>query len=61
VYIAGHAANDSDPVLSAVPRDRRATLMAAPAADAAGAEERHPVWEFVIRMQGEHETVFFDL
>jgi protocatechuate 3,4-dioxygenase alpha subunit len=50
------AANESDPVLALVPADRRATLIA----------RREPgtsktVYRFDIRMQGEQETVFFDL
>lgn len=42
-----------DPVLAAVPVDRRYTLIARP--DSEG------VYRFDIHMQGEHETVFFDL
>lgn len=50
------AANDADPVLSALDQPRRATLIAA----------RHihnglPVYRFDIRVQGEQETVFFDV
>ncbi|MGF7136517.1 protocatechuate 3,4-dioxygenase alpha subunit [Paraburkholderia sp. EB58] len=50
------AANESDPVLGLVPVERRATLIA----------RREPgttktVYRFDIRMQGEQETVFFDL
>lgn len=50
------AANQSDPVLASVPADRRATLIA----------RREPgtsktVYRFDIHMQGEQETVFFDL
>ena len=46
------AANSADPVLEAVPPDRRSTLIA-----------RHEgkVLHFDIRLQGEHETVFFTL
>ena len=45
-------ANASDPVLQAIPEaDRVATLMARP--DPAGLR-------FAIRLQGDHETVFFD-
>jgi protocatechuate 3,4-dioxygenase, alpha subunit len=48
------AANDADPVLSAITDpDRRATLIAAPGADGQ--------LQFDIRLQGEHETVFFDV
>ena len=45
--------NDADPVLQAVPADRRATLIAVPAGD--------DLLRFDIRMQGEAETVFFAL
>ena len=49
-------ANATDPVLNAVPGDRRQTLIA----------ERHVgpsgiVYRFDIHMQGPHETVFFDV
>jgi protocatechuate 3,4-dioxygenase alpha subunit len=47
------AANDADPVLEAVPAGRRATLIAVPAGDNR--------LRFDIYMQGEGETVFFDL
>jgi protocatechuate 3,4-dioxygenase alpha subunit len=47
-------ANAADPVLSSLPeRLRRHTLIAAPA----GPEE----FRFDIRLQGEEETVFFDV
>ena len=55
VYFAGEAANAHDPVLALVPEDRRATLLARPVAGQANA------WTFVIRLQGEAETVFFDV
>jgi protocatechuate 3,4-dioxygenase alpha subunit len=49
------AANEKDPVLATVPADRRATLIA----------RREPhvanVYRFDIYMQGDKETVFFDL
>ncbi len=47
------AANEADPVLQSVPADRRATLIAVPAGDG--------VLRFDIHMQGDRETVFFDL
>lgn len=43
-------ANDQDPVLSSVPADRRPTLVATDGQDGL---------TFDIRLQGEHETVFF--
>lgn len=55
IYFAGDLANQEDPVLGLVPAARRETLMAHP--DAA-----HPGgWRFNIRLQGEGETVFFDV
>ena len=53
IYFAGDPALAGDAILSAVPEDRRRTLLAE--RDAAGA------WTFVIRLQGDLETVFFDL
>jgi protocatechuate 3,4-dioxygenase alpha subunit len=47
------AANAADPVLQAVPEDRRATLIAVPVRD--------DLLQFDIYMQGRAETVFFDL
>jgi protocatechuate 3,4-dioxygenase, alpha subunit len=47
------AANAADPVLRAVPEDRRATLIAVPVRD--------DLLQFDIYMQGPAETVFFDL
>jgi protocatechuate 3,4-dioxygenase, alpha subunit len=46
-------ANDADPALQAVPPGRRWTLIAAPAGD--------HLLRFDIRLQGDNETVFFDL
>ncbi|MGI8571288.1 MAG: protocatechuate 3,4-dioxygenase subunit alpha [Solirubrobacteraceae bacterium] len=43
---------DDDPVLSAVPADRRETLIA---------EREDDGYRFDIRIQGERETVFFDV
>jgi protocatechuate 3,4-dioxygenase alpha subunit len=55
VYFDGDPALAEDPVLALVPDDRRATLVA----------RRDPwqpaQWNFDIRLQGEDETVFFDL
>ena len=50
------AANAADPVLATVAAERRATLLAERAQTALGV-----VYRFDIRMQGEHETVFFDV
>ncbi len=49
------AANDADPVLSAVPADRRHTLLARRTMTPTGIAYRYD-----IRMQGQDETVFFD-
>src|SRR5262245_24266550 len=54
IYFAGDAANAKDPILALVPAERRDTLMAKPDPKAPG------VWRFEIRLQGGHETVFFD-
>lgn len=55
VYFAGDTANDEDPVLRLVPPDRRGTLLARP--DPA----RPGYWSFDVRLQGDQETVFFDV
>lgn len=53
IYFADEpAANAEDPVLATVDPDRRDTLLARPDGDG---------YTFDIRLQGEHETVFFDL
>jgi protocatechuate 3,4-dioxygenase alpha subunit len=50
------AANAADPVLAAVPAERRATLVAIRDETPGGI-----VYRFDIHMQGERETVFFDV
>jgi protocatechuate 3,4-dioxygenase alpha subunit len=55
VYFAGEPANARDPVLALVPEDRRTTLLARPTAGQPG------LWSIEIRLQGEAETVFFDV
>ncbi len=52
LYFPDGPGNEDDPVLALVPADRRPTLIATAGADGA--------LDWVIRMQGEHETVFFD-
>ena len=54
IYFAGDASLANDPVLALVPADRRATLIAQPGAEAGQ-------WNLDIRLQGENETVFFDV
>lgn len=53
IYFAGDSGLDLDPLLSLVPAERKNTLLATQAGDG--------TWEFVIRLQGEKETVFFDI
>lgn len=53
IYFDGEAANDSDPVLAQVPRDRHATLIASHEGDA--------VYRFDVHLQGDDETVFFEV
>ena len=55
VYFAGDAANHDDPVLQLIPPDRRETLMARPDPDRPG------YWRFDVILQGDGETVFFDV
>jgi len=51
-YFAGAPENAADPILALVPEARRATLMAQ------GAD---PLWHLDIVLQGDAETVFFDV
>jgi protocatechuate 3,4-dioxygenase alpha subunit len=55
IYFAGDPANASDPILGLVPAGRRETLLAKP--DAKNPDR----FLFDIRLQGESETVFFDV
>ena len=52
IYFAGDPALSEDPVLALVPEQRRETLLAHAEGDR---------WVFDLRLQGEGETVFFDL
>ena len=57
IYFADEAeANAADPVLAAVPAERRATLIAA--REESGGT---PLYHFDIHLQGDRETVFFDV
>ena len=56
IYFDGEAANAADPVLALVPADRRATLIATRQPGSASA-----VYRFDIHLQGDKETVFFDV
>jgi protocatechuate 3,4-dioxygenase alpha subunit len=53
IYFDDEAANAADPVLALVPADRRATLIAKRGQSGA--------YRFDIRLQGDDETVFFDV
>lgn len=53
IYFSDEPANEFDPVLALVPAERRGTLIAQRDADGS--------FSFNIRLQGEGETVFFDL
>jgi protocatechuate 3,4-dioxygenase alpha subunit len=53
-YFEGDPANDTDPILALVPSERRGTLIAARIGDGAA-------YRFDIRLQGDNETVFFDI
>jgi protocatechuate 3,4-dioxygenase alpha subunit len=53
LYFDDESANASDPVLALVPAPRRQTLIAVPAGPGR--------YRFDIRLQGENETVFFDV
>ena len=54
IYFAGDADLASDPVLALVAGERRHTLIAQPG-------DRPGTWVFEVRLQGDGETVFFDL
>ena len=56
IYFDDDPANAADPVLAAVPAERRHTLLARRTDEAGGI-----VYRFDIRMQGPDETVFFDV
>jgi protocatechuate 3,4-dioxygenase alpha subunit len=56
IYFDGEAGNAADPVLALVPAERRATLIAARESGSG-----NPVYRLDIRLQGENETVFFDV
>jgi protocatechuate 3,4-dioxygenase alpha subunit len=56
IYFADETANASDPILALVPADRRDTLIAKKTV-----KSGHPVYTFDIHMQGEQETVFFEI
>jgi protocatechuate 3,4-dioxygenase alpha subunit len=56
IYFGGEAANEDDPVLALVPADRRATLIAAREPGNGNA-----LYRLDLRLQGDNETVYFDI
>jgi protocatechuate 3,4-dioxygenase alpha subunit len=56
IYFEGETGNAADPVLALVPTDRRDTLIARREPG-----NGNPLYRFDIRLQGENETVFFDI
>lgn len=54
LYFSDEAGNAADPVLALVPADRRATLIAT-------REAEKPVYRLDLHLQGDAETVFFDV
>jgi protocatechuate 3,4-dioxygenase alpha subunit len=56
LYFDGDAALADDPILALVPKDRRNTLIAKRTA-----RNGQPVYTLDIHMQGDQETVFFDI
>jgi protocatechuate 3,4-dioxygenase, alpha subunit len=56
LYFPDEAANANDPILTLVPSDRRGTLVAHKET-----KGEMPVYRLDIRVQGENETVFFDI
>lgn len=56
LYFSDEAANANDPVLALVPADRRDTLIAR-----RETKDGRTVYRFDIRVQGEGETVFFEI
>lgn len=56
IYFADEAANVDDPILMLIPGDRRETLIATRDMSASGA-----VYRIDFRIQGDRETVFFDI
>jgi protocatechuate 3,4-dioxygenase alpha subunit len=56
MYFPDEAANTSDAILMMVPTERRQTLIARKEAGKGA-----PAYRFDVRMQGDNETVFFDI
>ncbi len=56
LYFADETANADDPILALVPKERRGTLIAHKET-----KDGQTVYRFDIRVQGENETVFFEI
>jgi len=56
LYFSDEAANNADPILALVPKDRRGTLIAHKES-----RQGRTLYRFDIRVQGANETVFFDI
>jgi protocatechuate 3,4-dioxygenase alpha subunit len=56
IYFSDEATTASDPILAYVPADRRDTLVAKRVVTAEGS-----VYRFDVHLQGDQETVFFDI
>ncbi len=56
IYFSDESANANDPVLNSVTEDRRSTLLAT-----YDKSEEFPTYRFDIHMQGDFETVFFNI
>jgi protocatechuate 3,4-dioxygenase alpha subunit len=56
IYLGDEAANAADPVLAIVPPERRSTLIAARESG-----NGNPVYRLDLRLQGDNETVFFEV
>jgi protocatechuate 3,4-dioxygenase, alpha subunit len=57
IYFADEAVNDNDPVLLSIKSKKRRRTLIANRDD----EDRKSVYRFDIRLQGDNETVFFDM
>jgi protocatechuate 3,4-dioxygenase, alpha subunit len=55
IYLDGEASNAADPVIALVPAERRGTLIARRVASG------NATYQFDIHLQGDNETVFFDI
>lgn len=57
IYFSGEASNDTDPILASIKNKRRRETLVARREDRDG----KAVYRFDIRLQGDNETVFFDM